>query len=599
MNLCRWPPSTTNLDQQCSYILLTFGDPLPRGEWFRRFEKMLDKFKHEMNWQYYVPDNIFEYYGACFISDDRTIFEEELDNIRQIERCEVLPFSDIRVIDFGGMEHIGSIRKLGSDGCEMDESESEDSMSNNVVDVDTFFCDFHSRLKDVLLVMIYRGYPIIYHRFVELCGDLNYPALAKEQYSDIVKQLQGVVGLHRYDDSLDTLKRSAWTKKDFDLISSDMTSLENVVGCWRKLSKHEKIKLYQTHKSNAPLQLKGDHYHEILEVYKRDWFMDDIFVDKSSNRTWRSELEWIAFERFMNWVDETDEGWEWYVRDWRKKSNIDYRDTTSYAEPYNPYLGRGDDYSSDLEIEKDPSYVIGDRCVDTDEDVLFLPNGPPSSSGDSSDESYVEWKGRVKRKEKEMRAAERLRDDLLMKEFIDDDDACPGVVKTRKHRNVGPKYLLFNAESDEDIAKVYQEDVNVDTDTVKIAKEDQEDIDVETDTVNITKEDREDIDVETDTVIPSEEEVDDMIDVFIQDGNDCHVTKRKGKNVNVNIAMGCHGGDCDGNINISKRSQDDGCDGDDGCIQSGDSDGSDCVLFFGRKKGKKKRNVDLFGEDSD
>ena len=65
-----------------------------------RLQRIIDNVKHADCWDYYFPVHDYEPYGARFMSADRAVFEEELANIKHIEKTEVIPFTDLLVIDF-------------------------------------------------------------------------------------------------------------------------------------------------------------------------------------------------------------------------------------------------------------------------------------------------------------------------------------------------------------------------------------------------------------------------------------------------------------------------------------------------------------------
>lgn len=116
MDLDTWPPRTNNLDQTMGYILLTFFWPLGKREWGLRLQRMMDRVLHADCWDYYMPVHDYEAYGARFMSSDRSKFEEELANMKHIEKTEVIPFTDIRVIDF---TNVTSARDVDEDGAEL------------------------------------------------------------------------------------------------------------------------------------------------------------------------------------------------------------------------------------------------------------------------------------------------------------------------------------------------------------------------------------------------------------------------------------------------------------------------------------------------
>lgn len=116
MDLDTWPPRTNNLDPTMGYILLTFYWPLGQREWGLRLQRMMDRVVHGDCWDYYFPVHDYEPYGARFMSSDKSKFNEELANVKHIEKTEVIPFTDLRVIDFS---NVTSARDVDEDGSEL------------------------------------------------------------------------------------------------------------------------------------------------------------------------------------------------------------------------------------------------------------------------------------------------------------------------------------------------------------------------------------------------------------------------------------------------------------------------------------------------
>lgn len=390
---------------------------------------MLDKLKHEEFWQYYVPDNIFEYYGACFSCENRAVFLEEMENIRNIEQTYILPFTEMRVIDFVKSKvDRDSEPCYGSDGEQLLVPKAAAMESEVPVDEDKFLRKCQRKLKGLMHVMIYLGYPINQDIFLELYEDNEWTMewrepLKKEQYEDVSVQLTNLVKRIWVKDD-ENLKKSVWNKDDYERVIGAFSNLEEELGVWDEMSADEKRAVYLGHRANAPVHLTGENYNNILKVYACDYFMNTIQMAENKERTWYDELHSVAFDRMFEWAMTTSDGWKWYQEDIARRRG---RCDTPYTE------------KEIKSMEYKPQYTgeVNDSC---------------SQAEDSSESSLSSVDSIALRYIEKMRAEERREEEEAMNDFLVDDTK---VTKRKKNnrkgrKNIGGKFLLFHAESDEE-----------------------------------------------------------------------------------------------------------------------------------------------------
>lgn len=358
MTLTAWPPRNNNLDQAKCYIQLTFGDPLPNGEWSRRFQRCLDRLVHPEYWEYYVPDNPYEYFGAHFVTSDRVKFDEELKNIQRIEATEVMPFTDLKVIDFvesakarsreieydsdGYLLQIPKATDTDDESKVAAESENEKVVASenrkkqkedSSIDNDSFVKWCHERLRGIMLILIYQGRGGLDKSMFLFLYQNEIPRNhGKETYRHLVEQMKDAAGTKCQSNSMKVVD---WSKKEYVDVLNDLSDLESKLGVWGELSKQERGKIYGLHKRNIPHRLSHEEEQEWLAIYEQDYFLRDAcgcdeiwngekYVD-GEKWHWKRKLEMALFFAVHNWIMETDEGYEWqkaYIE--RKKRNVNY-----------------------------------------------------------------------------------------------------------------------------------------------------------------------------------------------------------------------------------------------------------------------------------
>lgn len=315
IDLTCWPPPTKDLDQTKYYILLTFGHPLSRGEWKNRFQSMLDKLVHDDLWHYYIPDDDQYYeYGACFISGDRDKFLKELGNVKAIEKKEIVPFTDLRVIDFQKGTSVNNHelylwpviddreQLTGEHGYPSGAVVRVDARDKHVMTQRLLEC--HRKIRGLHTLLIYQSKIPLRRSFCDHFPPLGTPlgkVFLKEAYPWHVDTLKTQLGLAGKKGELakfvkcsvvskEGKKYTAWTFNEMEHVMSDVSTLEKRIGVWDNLSPSSRNEIYAAHEKTLPDEMTFEEYQLYNDFYKLDTYAWILLKDVHTGMSWGESL---------------------------------------------------------------------------------------------------------------------------------------------------------------------------------------------------------------------------------------------------------------------------------------------------------------------